>query len=113
MEFFAFLAVSLVAVWVFVAWNDMAVLSKRLKTAAAEIDRLARERDAAATEGEIAAIDGRLAQVRRAQAVSRAHYDRVYASFTGSRLAAVLGFAADPVAAGQAPAAQTSAPRTA
>ncbi len=113
MEFFAFLAVSVVVVWVFFAWNDLVVVSGRLKAAAAEMEQLDTQRLEAASEEELAKIDSRLDDLRRTEAVSRAHYDRVYASFVGSRLAALLGLAADPVAPATRPEVKDGAPRTA
>ena len=113
MEFFAFLALSVVVVWVFFAWNDLVVVSGRLKAAAAEMEQLDKQRLEAASEEEKARIDSRLADLRRSEAVARAHYNRVYASFVGSRLAALLGLTADPVAPATRPQVRDGAARSA
>jgi hypothetical protein len=102
MEFFVFLALSVALVWLFFAWNDLTVLSVRLKALKEEIDTLHLLRQDGGAETALAQIDERLADARRRLAVSKAHYDRIFSSFTGSRLAAVLGFPRDPVAPAQA-----------
>jgi hypothetical protein len=113
MEFFVFLAVSVTVVWVFFAWNDLAVLSARLKALTEEIETLQMLRQGGEAETDHALIEERLAAARRGVAVSKAHYDRIFNSFTGSRLAAVLGFSADPVAGPAARSARRAAPRAA
>ncbi|MFO1090018.1 MAG: hypothetical protein U1E46_10640 [Hyphomicrobiales bacterium] len=102
MEFLALFVVVLAVVLVLSTWNDLAVVSGRLKRHKTLISGLDARRSALLalpqSEADVRRLDDELAEARAKLQLTRLHYDRIYSSFPGNRLAPYLGFAPDPLA---------------
>lgn len=101
MEFITLFAGSILVVWVFFAFNDLAVLSRRLRRAFAEADVLDKERlsivdrlvDVASTAGcNVAALKEAVSKLRSADAVARPHAERTLTEAISKIVAERAGF---------------------